>query len=59
MTDGRKRPRAEPPDDRRSRFVTVYLDPADYRRLYEITMARGTSMAEALRQIIRETCNDF
>lgn len=34
--------------------VRDYLDPTEYRRLYEITMARGTSMSEALREIIRE-----
>lgn len=37
------------------RPVTVHLDPDDYRPLYELTMERGTSMSETLRQIIRDT----
>lgn len=53
MTDRRRQCRASPPRGQVSRAVTVYLDPSDYRRLYEITMQRGTSMAETLRQIIR------
>ena len=53
MTDGRKRPRMDPPFDRGCKPVTVILSPADYRALYEITLRLGTSMAEALRLIIR------
>ena len=54
MTDKRKRCRAAVPTGRVSRAVTAYLAPDDYRALYEITMERGTSMAETIRQIIRE-----
>jgi hypothetical protein len=54
MPDRRKRCKADPPKGRASRFVSVYLSPDDYRRLYELTIERGTSMAETLRQIIRE-----
>lgn len=54
MTDKRKRCKASPPVGRVGRMVTAYLDPADYRKLYEITMERGESMAETIRQLIRE-----
>ena len=57
MPDKRKQCRAAPPTGNVSRFVSVYLDPEDYRALYESTMERGTSMSEALRQIIRESRN--
>lgn len=57
MSDGRKHCRAEPPFKRGTKPVTVLLGPEDYRALYEITMQRGTSLAETLRQIIRETAN--
>lgn len=52
--DKRKRCHAAPPHARGKRPVTVHLDPDDYRLLYELTMQRGTSMMETLRQIIRE-----
>lgn len=56
MADRRKTLcRAEPPFKRGSKPVTVHLGPDDYRALYELTMQRGTSLAETLRQIIRET----
>jgi len=54
MPDRRKRCHAAPPGDRCSRSVSVYLSEDDYRKLYELTMERGTSMAETMRQIIRE-----
>lgn len=52
--DERKRCRATPPKERSGRTVTTYLSADDYRHLYDVTMARGASMAETLRQIIRE-----
>lgn len=55
QSDRRKRCRASPPHARGMRPVTAHLDPNDYRHLYEITMERGTSMSETLRQIIRDT----
>ena len=37
-----------------SKMVTVNLSAADYRMLYEETMRRGVSMADTLRQLVRE-----
>ena len=55
MTDKRKRCRADPPGGKTKRQITAFLEPEDYRLLYELTMQRGVSMAETIRQIIRET----
>ncbi|WP_161490472.1 ribbon-helix-helix domain-containing protein [Roseovarius indicus] len=55
MTDKRNRCKANPPHKIGKRPVTVHLDPVDYRQLYELTMQRGVSMADTIRQIIRET----
>lgn len=55
MTDRRKQCKATPPGGKVGRMVAAYLEPADYRKLYEITMQRGESMAETIRQLIRET----
>jgi len=57
MTDKRRRCHATPPGGRAPRCVQVLLDPEDYRALYEITMQRGLSMADTLRQIIREAAH--
>ncbi len=54
MPDQRKRCKATPPVGQCGRFVTCNLNSYDYRRLYMFTMERGTSMAEAIRQLIRE-----
>ena len=54
--DGRVRCRAAPPLPFKSkRPVSLHLEWGDYYRLYMITMQRGTSMQETLRQLIRET----
>lgn len=55
--DKRRRPRMSPPSDRGDRAVTVVLSPADYRLLYELTLASGTSMAETLRAAIRRAAD--
>ncbi|WP_306131015.1 hypothetical protein [Roseovarius sp. MMSF_3350] len=52
MTDRRRQCRASPPD-RIGRAVTVHLNADDYRDLYELTMTRGGSMSDALRDLVR------
>ncbi|MGK7653170.1 ribbon-helix-helix protein, CopG family [Roseovarius sp. B08] len=52
MTDRRRQCRASPPD-RIGRPVTVHLSADDYRDLYELTMTRGGSMSDALRDLVR------
>lgn len=54
MTDARNRCKATPPGGKGSRPVVAHLAPDDYRLLYELTMQRGVSMADTMRQIIRE-----
>ncbi len=57
MTDGRVRPKMESPRSRVGNQITAYLSAEDYRAFYEIVMARGTSGAETIRQLIREERN--
>ncbi|MCW1932651.1 hypothetical protein [Pararhodobacter zhoushanensis] len=47
-------PRMSPPHKVGKRAVVVCLDPGDYRALYELTLTAGTSMADCLRQLIRD-----
>lgn len=51
--DGRHRPRFKPPQKKGKRPVTVYLDPADYRSLYEMALEANTSLQEVMRGLIR------
>lgn len=51
--DGRQRPRFKPPQRIGKRPVTVYLDPEDYRALYERALTANTSLQEVLRGLIR------
>ncbi|MBL9049069.1 MAG: hypothetical protein JNK19_03030 [Tabrizicola sp.] len=51
--DGRVRPQMGPPGPK-SKTVVAQLTEADYRLLYELTLTSGVSMAETLRQLIRE-----
>lgn len=51
--DGRQRPRFKPPQKIGKRCVQVYLDPADYRSLYEMALEENTSLQEVLRGLIR------
>lgn len=54
MSDGRVRPKMSPPSGRVGRTIQVHLSASDYRKLYELTLRRGVSMAETVRQIVRE-----
>tara|TARA_R110002126_G_scaffold142630_3_gene288571 strand:- start:53 stop:205 length:153 start_codon:yes stop_codon:yes gene_type:complete len=47
----------ESPRSRVGNQITAYLSAEDYRAFYEIVMARGTSGAETIRQLIREERN--
>lgn len=51
--DGRKRPRMKPPQRIGKRPVVAYLDPEDYRLLYEAALVANTSLQEVLRALIR------
>lgn len=51
--DGRKRPRMKPPQRIGKRPVVAYLDPEDYRLLYEAALTANTSLQEVLRTMIR------
>lgn len=51
--DGRQRPRFKPPQKKGKRPVVVYLEPADYRSLYEQALEANTSLQEVLRGLIR------
>lgn len=61
MTDRRNHCRADPPRPSRNskKCLQVWLDPKDYRRLYNITVERGESMAEVVRKMIRATPCEF
>ena len=54
MTDGRVRAKMDPPRGRGGNQITAILSSEDYRVFYELVMARGTSGAETIRQLIRE-----
>lgn len=52
-------PRMSPPQKVGKRAMVACLDPADYRALYELTLAGGTSMADTLRRLIRDAADDL
>ena len=51
--DRRNRPRMEPPRKVGKKAVTVQLAPDDYRRLFDLTLTEGVSMADTIRLLIR------
>jgi hypothetical protein len=53
--DKRQLPKMKPPQERGKRPVTVYLDPADYRLLYDLCMDQNRSAPEVVRRLIRGT----
>lgn len=53
MTDKRKRPRLSAPKMSGGKAF-AYLDMEDYRKFYEVVLARNISAAETLRLLIRE-----
>lgn len=53
MTDKRKRPKLSAPSKVGGNAI-AHLGMEDYRKFYEVVMARNISAAETLRQLIRE-----
>lgn len=53
MPDKRQRPRMEPPRSAGSHTVAVVLNVADYRLLFDLALTKNTSLAETIRQLIR------
>lgn len=53
MADKRQRPRMEPPRASGSHTVAVVLNVADYRLLFDLALTKNTSLAETVRQLIR------
>lgn len=53
MADKRQRPRMETPRTNGTHTVAVVLKVSDYRLLFELALTKNTSLAETIRQLIR------
>lgn len=58
MSDKRQRPRMEPPRAAGSHTVAVILSVADYRLLFDLALTKNTSLAETVRQLIRNATHE-